>query len=469
VGRTRTVGTRPRPGTARSNVGWASALVGAAGVAAAGAELSGNDDPSLLTVGLWGSVALFAAVGAVVQYRRDLSDRRAGGPDGRAGQDPSFCQLPPDITDFTGRETAVTEVEQYFAGWWESDVEAPPICAISGMGGVGKTAFAVHVAHRLRERYPDGQFYVNLRGAEKSRLEPGGVLSDFLRTLGAEGPAIPVGVEARAALYRSKLVGRRMLVVLDNAAEEAQVRPLLPGTWSCGVLVTSRRPMTGLEGTRCVSMDVMDQESGRTLLVRILGADRVGGEPAAADELLRLCGYLPLAIRVAAGRLLAKPHWTIADSVDRLRRQRQRLGELQHGDLDVRASLKLSFDALSGTDRDSFSRLGLLRARDFGVWPVSALLDSTAEVAADFVERMVEAQLVDVLGRDINGRLRFQLHDLVHDFAVQLAGELPDDVRAAAIERLAGAHLTLITAAEDRFQPGEIRIVGDAPRWATPT
>src|SRR5262249_19529753 len=182
------------------------------------------------------------------------------------------------------------------------------LIAIRGRAGIGKTTLAVHAAHRLRDRYPDGQLYVHLRGMEASPLTATEVLARFLRSLGVDRMAIPDDIEERAALYRSRLADRRLLIVLDDAACEAQVRPLLPGTPGCAVLVTSRARLTGLGGAQLVDLDIYEPEESVELLARVAGPERVAAEPAAAREIVRVCGFLPLAIRVPGARLGARPH-----------------------------------------------------------------------------------------------------------------------------------------------------------------
>ncbi|MBM0277159.1 NB-ARC domain-containing protein [Micromonospora tarensis] len=177
------------------------------------------------------------------------------------------------------------------------------------MGGVGKTALAVHVAHLVAGAYGDGQLHVNLRGSEPRPLEPGEVLARFLRALGVDNRAVPDDVVERAALYRSRLADRRVLVVLDNAASEEQIRPLLPGAATCAVLVTGRARLTGIEGAHRIDLDVFELGNALRLLGRISGSKRVEVEHSDAAEIVRLCGGLPLAVRIAGARLTARPGW----------------------------------------------------------------------------------------------------------------------------------------------------------------
>lgn len=218
------------------------------------------------------------------------------------------AQLPADITDFTGRSDLLATI-RHISG--SADRSRTVLIAITGMAGVGKSTLAVHAAHELRAQHPDGQLFVNLRGTEAHPLAPAEALAQFLRSLGVEQSTIPVDVEERAALYRSRLAGRRLLILLDGAAGEAQLRPLLPGTPGCTVLVTSRSRLAGLNGARLVELDVLESDAAVDLLAMVAGPLRVAADPTAAREIVRLCGFLPLAVRIAGARLGARPYWRL--------------------------------------------------------------------------------------------------------------------------------------------------------------
>ena len=224
-------------------------------------------------------------------------------------QEAIAAQLPHDIADFTGRDQLIARISQALA---PGDT-AIGIVVLSGRGGVGKTALAVHAAHLLRPSFPDGQLYVNLAGTAEEPLSPATVLGRFLRALGIAGSAIPAGLEERAELYRQRLADRRVLVVLDDAAGEAQVKPLLPGTASCGVVVTSRAALIGLAGGRHGVLEEFEEDEAVLLMGRIAGLQRVAAEPAAATQMSHLCGHLPLAIRIAGARLAARPRLRFPD------------------------------------------------------------------------------------------------------------------------------------------------------------
>jgi DNA-binding SARP family transcriptional activator len=370
------------------------------------------------------------------------------------------CLLPADVADFTGRGAEVDLLCDALAA---ADRPAVVVSAVAGRGGVGKTALAVHVAHRLADSFPDGQLYVNLHGGQ---VEPGEVLGRFLRGLGVDGTAIPQDIDERAELYRGRLAGRRVLVLLDNASGEAQVEPLLPGSASNAVLVTSRTRLGGLAGARLVELDVLDREQALLLLSRIAGAARVAAEPAAAAELVGLCAHLPLAVRIAGARLASRPHWLIADLVGRLSDERHRLDELSHGGLAVRASLEVSFRGLDSEAQTLFRRLGLLDAPDFAGWVGAALLDIPVARGVELAERLVDARLLEVVGRDACGLTRFRFHDLVRGYARERAAEESAEERRAALARAFGAWLALAEGAHRRVYGGDYVIVhGSAARW----
>jgi tetratricopeptide (TPR) repeat protein len=356
----------------------------------------------------------------------------------------SLFQLPPDILDFTGRDRALKQASAWFASGRDTGSQALLVTAISGTAGVGKTALAVHIAHGLRTQFPDGQLYVNLRGVERQRLDPADVLAGFLRAFGIEPRVVPADLEERAAMYRALLVNRRVLVVLDNASDERQVRPLLPGSPTCAVLITSRARLSALEAAQVIALDVMEEEQCIELLGKIIGDARLNAEPDAAKAIVRLCGRLPLAVRIAGARLRLKDHWRLARLADRLRAERQRLDELHVGDLEVRAMFALSYENLGDEERRAFRLLGLLQGPDFAAWVVAALLACELSEGEDITERLVDAQLLEVTGEDATGHLRYRFHDLLRAFARErLRAEEPQDQAQAARLRAYGGYLAL--------------------------
>ncbi|GGP43204.1 AfsR/SARP family transcriptional regulator [Saccharothrix coeruleofusca] len=362
---------------------------------------------------------------------------------------PRPSQLPADIADFTGRAAELDQLSRALA----RPTGAVRVCAISGQAGSGKSTLAAHVAHAVREHFPDGQLYAALHGVHPHRADPAEVLAGFLRALGVPEQGIPADLAERAQLYRTLLADRRVLVVLDDAADERQVRPLLPGEPGCAVLVTSRERLGALSGAAQLDLRVLPDRDALALLDRLVGSDRVAAEPEAAREIVRLCGQLPLAVRIAGARLAARPHWRLARLAERLGVQRRVLGELTLGDLEVRGSLALSYAGLAERERAALRGLGLLDVSGFGGWLVAPLLDCDRDEAEEVVERLVDARLVDVSGEE-GGVLRYQVHDLTRAFARERgeAEETPDGVRALCA-RAARAWLGLVEAAGATPEP----------------
>jgi tetratricopeptide (TPR) repeat protein/transcriptional regulator with XRE-family HTH domain len=378
-------------------------------------------------------------------------------------------QLPPDVADFVGRAELVAQLRGWLARWPDAVAAEKPngiavaVCAVSGKAGIGKSALAVHVAHQLAADFPDGQLYASLRGAGVAGVEPlesAEILGRFLRALGVDGGAVPADMQERAVLFRSRLAGRRVLVVLDDAAGEAQVRPLLPGSPGCAVLITSRARLAGLAGARLPHLDVLDAGQAMELLARIAGPERVAAEPAAAAAITAACGRLPLAVRIAGARLAVRPHWPLDRLASLLADERGRLDALAHGDLEVRASLALSYRGLDEVQRRLFRRLGLLEAPDVAAWVAGALLDRPVAEAEALLEELVEAQLVDVATWDATRRARYRLHDLVRLFARErVQAEETLRQRQAALQRAFEGWLALAAQADRRLPVGSL--VGD--------
>lgn len=290
--------------------------------------------------------------------------------------------------------------------------------------------------------------FVALRATPSHRRD---VLARFLRALGVDRTAIPDDAEERAALYRSRLADRRLLILLDNAQCEAQLRPLLPGTPGCAVLVTSRARLASLNGARLIDLDIFEPDQAVELLARVAGPQRVAAEPAAAREIVRVCGFLPLAVRVAGARLGARPHWPLSRLEADLSDEHHRLDRLRLGDLDVWASLAPSYKRLDAMARRTFRLLGLLEIRDFAPWMVAALLDVPQTRAEELVDTLIDMHLLDVSGPDASGRLRYRFHDLLRAYAREvLAAQEPEANRLAALHRTFGGWLAL---AEEAGRP----------------
>ncbi|GAA1964224.1 hypothetical protein GCM10009838_21870 [Catenulispora subtropica] len=321
----------------------------------------------------------------------------------------SPAQLPAAPSHFTGRGDRVA---QLMAAITTADGRVPPVVTVTGVGGVGKTALAVHVAHRLRDRYPDGQLYVDLRGVSAEPAEPAEVLAAFLSGVGVPEGEIPETVDERSALFRSVVAGRRMLLVLDNAASAAQLRPLIPGSAGCAVLATGRAALWGLGSGADVDLGVLAPEEALALFTAVAGAERVAADRPAAQEIVAACGHLPLAVQIAAARLAARPGWTVAHLAANLADAGRRLARLQAGDLAVRATFELSYSQLDDRLARAFRLLAGPDVPTLSVPLAAALLETGDDEAEDLAEQLVDLGLLETPEQ---GRYRY--HDLVRLFA----------------------------------------------------
>ena len=338
--------------------------------------------------------------------------------------------LPRDIASFTGRQQELEQLTKAVAG--AGGVVG--IHAIGGMAGVGKTAFAVHAAHRLADRFPGGQIFLPLHGHTPGQrpVDPADALASLLLTAGVAPAQIPPGLEARMALWRDRLAGRQLLLILDDAVGSEQVLPLLPGSGGSLVLVTSRRHLTGLEDATAVSLDTLPPGEAAALLVRLAG--RAGLSPAGprVAEIVRLCGFLPLAIGMVARQLYHHPAWSVAGRAAELAAARDRLELMAAENVSVAAAFDLSYADLAGDQQRLFRRLGLHPGADVDAYAAAALDGTDLEAARRGLEALYDQYL---LAEPAQGRYR--MHDLIREHARALAGRAdPDRDRDQATGRL---------------------------------
>ncbi|MFB8001373.1 BTAD domain-containing putative transcriptional regulator [Nocardia sp. NPDC056000] len=355
----------------------------------------------------------------------------------RPGRDRTPAQLPPDIADFTGRSRVADEIAAQLGG----DAGAVVISAVGGMGGVGKTTLALHVAHRVRDRFPGGQLYVNLRGVDEEPTAPGDALGGFLRALGVAESDIPPAVDDRAAQFRTMLSDRRILLVLDNARDSAQVRQLLPGTPGTAVLITSRSTLTELPAVRRTRLDVLEPAEAMTLLTRILGAERIAAEPAAAHAVITLCACLPLAVRIVGARLAVRPRWTIASMATRLADENQRLDVLRTGELTLDAAFRLGYGQLNPEQARAFRTLARADVPDLPTEAAAAVLGVSIAQGEYLCEALVDLSLLETT---VPGRYHF--HDLLRLFARGQPGEDEAQVLARLLDYYLASAKNLLSA-----------------------
>ncbi|MEV4621104.1 helix-turn-helix domain-containing protein [Asanoa sp. NPDC049573] len=359
--------------------------------------------------------------------------------------------LPPDIVDFVGRDEELALLGTVL----RPSPGLGRLAAVSGPPGVGKSALAIHIGHRFAPEFPDGQLYVVLGGESGEAAEPAGVLALMLRMLGVDGSALPARVEDRAALFRSRVAARRMLLILDDASGHRQVAPLLPPE-GVATIITSRLPLTGLPGAATFDLRPLARRDSIELLRQVAGEKRVEAEQQSADALMAACGDLPLAVRVVAARLAARPHWTLRHLGERLSDESRRLDELRHGDLSVRPVLQVTYRALSPTAARACALLGSLCAagiRTIPEWTVAALLDTAGPEASAAVEELLDARLLESAGLDQVGQQRYRFHEITRLYARERRqAEISDADWAASFARVATGWLGLARLAREGLQ-----------------
>ena len=379
------------------------------------------------------------------------------------GPAPARRQLPADVPDFTGRRAAVDRLRAVLTAG------GPTLAVVVGPPGVGKSTLAVHVAHGLAEQFPGGQLHVDLRGAGRLPLEPAEALGQLLRALGTGPGGVPADPVERGSLFRSTVAGLRVLLVLDDAASAAQLRPLLPAGPGCGVLVTTRRRPVGLAGATVLDLDVLSEADAVALLDRASGGRRVGADPASAARVAQLCGGLPLAVRIAGSRLAARPQWPVRRLADLLAGSRRRLDELTTGDLEVRASIELSYRALGEDDRRALRRLAVLDLPVVPGWVVPAALGTDdPEAAEEAADRLVDASLLTFAEVQLDGSAAYRFHDLLRAYGQEAAAEEDEPAgRAAVLDRVLSVALALADElALHGTHPQEHRVRSAFPRTA---
>jgi DNA-binding SARP family transcriptional activator len=391
-----------------------------------------------------------------------------GGLRSQPAQAPVPRQLPAAIADFTGREQELARICGLLS-------PADPgggmpyvtVVTLTGRGGAGKTALALRAAHLVCDAFPDGQLFAQLHG--DTARSPADLLGQFLWSFGIPRDTVPAGLEDRAAMYRSWLAGRQMLIVIDDAASISQVTPLLPGSPSCAVIITTRRQFAGLEGVSQLEVEPLDEQSAIGLLARATSVDRVGADQGAARALVRLCEGMPLALRIVAAKLAARPHWRMDQVVRRLEDEGRRLDELHLDGVSIRATLSISYESLEEDGKRLLRRLGMRGSTDFSSWIAAPLLNCSPDVAEGVLDDLVERRLVEVVVAQ-DEPVHFHLHNLVRIYAMErLAAEEPAPDQMAAVRRLLGCWLFLAAESHRRIYGGDFGLLhGTAQRWPLP-
>jgi DNA-binding SARP family transcriptional activator len=376
----------------------------------------------------------------------------------RSGVVPT-AQLPPDVAAFTGRTEYLGQLDALLE---ESDHRPPAarVAVIAGMAGVGKTTLAVHWAHRVRHRFPDGQLHINLQGfAPCPPMRPIDPLTRFLHALGVWHEQIPADPDEAAGMYRSLLADKRVLIVLDDAADADQVRRLLPASPDCLVLVTSRNRLTGLvarDGARRIDLGLLSADEAGILLARVIDADRVRAEPDACAELARTCAYLPLALRIAAAHLAEQPHRTVSQYLAQLTTgdPLSALSVVDDDQAAVRAAFDLSYRHLPADVRRVFRLLGLVPGSDVAADAAAALVDGGIDATMLTLHRLAAVHLLEQSAPD-----RYRFHDLLRRYAIQRAeSEDSETDRRAAVERLLHYYLRTADGGTRLLYPQVVRL-----------
>jgi tetratricopeptide (TPR) repeat protein len=369
-------------------------------------------------------------------------------PPAAAGVAAATRTLPRDIVTFTGRDAELVQLAGALSDLPSGRAGVVSIHAIDGMAGIGKTAFAVHTAHQLASRFPDGQIFLRLHGHTPGHrpAEPADALATLLLTIGIPAQQIPADMEARAGLWRDRMSGKRLLLVLDDATGTDQVRPLLPGAAGTLVLVTSRRRLAALPDALTLTLDALQPDQAAELFARLVGRADVQASDRDVADVARLCGYLPLAISLMAGQLKHHDTWTAADLAADLALANDRLAAMRAEDQSVAAAFNLSYRDLSDDRQLFFRRLGLQPGPDIDSYAAAALADISRPTARTLLEDLYGHHLIE---EPVRGRYRF--HDLIREHARALAQDDEPAERDAAIDRLAGYYWHTARGADRRL------------------
>ncbi len=390
----------------------------------------------------------------------------AGGDSPLRNRPPIPAQLPHSVAGFSGRQAEIDWLNGLMPSSPDDTAGTVVIAALAGTAGVGKTALAVHWAHQIRDRFPDGQLYMNLRGFDPggAAMEPTEAIRVFLDTFAVPPDRIPVDLDAQAALYRTMLADRRMVIILDNARDAAQVRPLLPGAPTCLVLVTSRNRLLSLavaDGARLLEIDLLPTAQARGLLANRLGEARVAAEPAAVDAIIDACAGLPLALSIVSAHVSANSRLSLQDQVEELRKSRGGLYGLNVGDkhTDLRDVFSWSYHALSPQAQRLFRLLGLHEGPDFGASAAASLGGLPPAEATAVLAELTSAHLLTERARG-----RFAFHDLLRAHARELADRLDTaGDRRAAVHRLLDHYLCTAYRAHELLGPSHDDAISIAP------
>ncbi|MEV6230149.1 BTAD domain-containing putative transcriptional regulator [Saccharopolyspora shandongensis] len=331
------------------------------------------------------------------------------------------AMLATGIPDFSGRSDELDLISRFLRPEPGDASQRPPALVITGMAGIGKTTLAVHTANLNRENFPDGELFVDLQGGSESPLTPYHALGTLLCGLGVEEHSLPTSTDHRIQLYRSTLAHRQSVIVLDDAADVAQIRPLLPANPKCRTLITTRPSLTTLEGQRTINLGFFDFGEANALFARIVGDARVRSEPVAARQIVEFCAGLPLAVRIAGARLATKQHWSLSRFAARLADERSRLSELQLGDLDVRERLERSYRLLDEQPRTALLQLSLLDQPSFPHSATSTVLGLSDVVGEQITEHLLDLHLLELAEVDSAGQHTYRFHDLARLVARELA------------------------------------------------